>query len=198
MALPNYISLSRHNIYYFHYPLPRELHPERKSSPIKLSLNTSNQREAMVIANMLTYHAETTLKTLRSTSMKYNEIRDTIKTGLNRLVEDSKTRRLQDGALSKNDRGSLEHWQHKYTEYHTERLDDYYSGDMIAVNAGRKIEELFDNLNLDDAAKEQFTKEFIRRLCRRCMQVVMFAPLRCSNITTCTRTTANITNLQLD
>lgn len=27
MALPNYVSLSRHNVYYFRYPLPKELRP---------------------------------------------------------------------------------------------------------------------------------------------------------------------------
>ena len=40
MQLPSYLSLSRHNVYYYRFPLPKEIHPNNKSSHIRLSLKT--------------------------------------------------------------------------------------------------------------------------------------------------------------
>ena len=51
MQLPSYLSLSRHNVYYFRFPLPKEIHPNHKSSHIRLSLSTSNEREALYTSN---------------------------------------------------------------------------------------------------------------------------------------------------
>ena len=51
MTLPSYLTLSRHNIYYYRFPIPKALQPELKSSFVRLSLGTPNKREAMVIAN---------------------------------------------------------------------------------------------------------------------------------------------------
>ena len=160
MALPNYISLSRHNVYYFRYPLPKDLHPESKTSHVRLSLRTSNQREAMVTANMLSYHAETILKTLRKTQMNYEQIRIKIKEGLNQLVEDGRTVRLKSGAMSKHDRQTMQEWLDQFQSYNVE---DYYEGDIIAATSEGKISELFPDLDLAPEQSEQFNKEFIRQ-----------------------------------
>lgn len=160
MALPNYISLSRHNVYYFRYPLPKELHPQHKNSHVRLSLRTSNQREAMVIANMLSYHAETILRKLRTTRMNYEQIRSTVKEGLNRLVEDGRTARLKSGAMNKSERKSMQEWLDQFQSYDVE---DYYEGDTIVDVSERKITELFPDLDLTPEQREQFNKEFIRQ-----------------------------------
>ncbi len=99
MQLPSYLSLSRHNVYYYRFPLPKEIHPKHKSTHIRLSLSTSNEREALYTSNMLTYHADEILNTLQSTNMNYEEIRTKITERLTQLIQDSKTARLKDGAL---------------------------------------------------------------------------------------------------
>ena len=160
MTLPSYLTLSRHNIYYYRFPIPKDLHPERKSSFVRLSLGTPNRREAMVIANMLTYHAETTLKALRHSNMNYGQIRETIKDRLAELVADGQTNRLKAGAMNKNERGSAETWLDQFQRYDVE---EYYSGDIVVSQSERKIAELFPNLSLTDEQHEQFIKEFIRQ-----------------------------------
>lgn len=160
MTLPSYLTLSRHNIYYYRFPIPKTLHPEHKSSFIRLSLGTPNKREAMVMANMLTYHAEVTLKALRHSSMNYEQIRKVIKDRLTTLVADEQTSRLKAGAMSKNERGSAQVWLEQFQGYDVE---DYYKGDIVVSQSERKIAELFPDLHLTEDQREQFIKEFIRQ-----------------------------------
>ena len=54
MYNPSYLFLSRHNIYYFRYPIPCNLHPEGKRSDVKVSLETRNPDEALYISRILT------------------------------------------------------------------------------------------------------------------------------------------------
>lgn len=171
MSLPSYMSLSRHNLYYFRYPLPKELHPHHKPTHVRLSLRTHNQREAMVMANMLSYHAETILRTLCKTRMNYEQIRATIKEGLNRLVEDGRTARLKSGAMSKNERQTMQEWLDQFQRYDVE---DYYEGDTIASQSERKIGELFPDLELRPEQREEFSKEFIRQYPEALKSVLAF------------------------
>ncbi len=39
MQNPSYLVQSRHNIYYFRFPIPSTLHPQHKQSDLKISLN---------------------------------------------------------------------------------------------------------------------------------------------------------------
>ena len=40
MHIPSYLTRSRHDVWYFRYPLPVSLHPEGRASQIYLSLRT--------------------------------------------------------------------------------------------------------------------------------------------------------------
>jgi len=90
MQLPSYLTLSRHNIYYYRFPLPKHLHPSHKSTFIRLSLGTTNERDALYTSNRLTYHAEALLEKLQSQNMKYAEIKTKIKHGLTELIAEGK------------------------------------------------------------------------------------------------------------
>lgn len=160
MQLPSYLSLSRHNVYYFRFPLPKEIHPKHKSTHIRLSLSTSNEREAMYTSNMLTYHADKILNTLQSTDMNYEQIRLKITERLTQLIKDSKTKRLKEGELNYQDRKNLEIWQDQYKRYEP---DDYYEGDTLVSNASRHISNMFDNPDLDKEQHKTFVLEFIRQ-----------------------------------
>jgi len=160
MHIPNYLSLSRHNVFYFRFPIPRVFHPERKQSHVRLSLKTSNEREALYTANMLAYHVKRMLNELNGTAMDYVEIRNTIKQRLSEFVDEGREERLNDGPYDKNKRGSLELLLGRYQKYDT---NDYYEGDIDANNASRKVEELFPGLGLREAQRTDFIKEFMRQ-----------------------------------
>lgn len=57
MKNPSYLLLSRHNIYYFRWPLPRFLWAQGKTRFVKVSLQTHDPKEALRLANVLEYHA---------------------------------------------------------------------------------------------------------------------------------------------
>ena len=123
MQLPSYLTLSRHNIYYYRFPLPKQIHPKLKASFIRLSLGTTNEREALYTSNKLTYHAEALLDRLQSNDMKYDEIKNNIKDGLTKLITEGKAQRLENGVYDKNQRKTMENWVEQYGAYNP---DDYY------------------------------------------------------------------------
>ncbi len=171
MQLPSYLSLSRHNIYYYRFPLPKEIHPKHKSTHIRLSLSTCNEREALYTSNMLTYHANETLDTLQSIDMNYEQIRLKITERLTQLIKDSKTKRLKEGELNYQERRNLEEWQDQYKRY---KPDDYYEGDTLVSNASRHISKMFDNPNLDKEQHKTFVLEFIRQYPEALNEILTF------------------------
>ena len=54
MYNPSYLTLSRHKVYYFRYPLPKD---NKKPSYIYLSLKTREPKEALILAKKLEYHS---------------------------------------------------------------------------------------------------------------------------------------------
>lgn len=50
MPIPSYLTTSRHGLHYFRFPIPATLHPERKQSCIRMSLDTRCPREALHLA----------------------------------------------------------------------------------------------------------------------------------------------------
>lgn len=160
MQLPSYLTLSRHNIYYYRFPLPKHLHPSHKPTFIRLSLGTTNERDALYTSNRLTYHAEALLERLQKQSMKYAEIKTKIKQGLTELIAEGKAERLEIGVYDKNKRKSMEHWVDQYNRYDP---DDYEERDMIVHNANRKITAIFSGLDIPKESQKQFTLEFIRQ-----------------------------------
>lgn len=75
MLIPAYIYLSRHNVYYFRWPIPAKLHPTRKVHHIRLSLGTRSPAAALSYARFLTYHAEEVQRRLYRGCMDYKELR---------------------------------------------------------------------------------------------------------------------------
>jgi len=58
MRIPSYLALSRHNVFYFRWPIPVALHPQGKKLTARISLRTRNPRLALQMARYLAYHAE--------------------------------------------------------------------------------------------------------------------------------------------
>lgn len=107
MYNPAYLTLSRHNVYYFRYRLAQS---ELESSPppyMKLSLKTRNPKEALRLANMLTYHmGQTDLKALTQ-RMNYLEAKQIITAYFSNLLAQKKALIDQEGPLSKDALGTI-------------------------------------------------------------------------------------------
>lgn len=85
-----YLTLSRHHLYYFRYPIPDCLHPEGKASKFKLSLNTRCPREALQLSRTLANFAAGLIRHAMLVGMDYKEIREAFtRFYKERLVQDS-------------------------------------------------------------------------------------------------------------
>lgn len=68
MRNPTFLALSRHRVFY-------ELHPLRRPSSIKVSLQTRDPKFALYLARTLSYAAEQLLSSGTLKGMRYEEIR---------------------------------------------------------------------------------------------------------------------------
>lgn len=75
MRNPSYLLLSRHNIYYFRWPLPRQIQATGKTIHVKLSLDTRDPKEAIRLSTMLQDHGYNLLKQDWVLGMDYAQIK---------------------------------------------------------------------------------------------------------------------------
>jgi hypothetical protein len=86
MHNPSYLSVSRHGLFYFRWPVPRRLHPLCSSSSVKVSLQTRDPKHALVLARFLAQAAEEALAYGARCGMNYNELRGHIASHFSRLL----------------------------------------------------------------------------------------------------------------
>jgi hypothetical protein len=72
---PSYLTISRHGIYYFRWPLPRELNPSGKIAALKFSLRTRDPKQAIGLARHLGYVAQVLVTHGASSGMDFDQIR---------------------------------------------------------------------------------------------------------------------------
>lgn len=100
MLNPSYLSLSRHHIYYFRWPLPPQFRQQGKTAFIKLSLRTREPKEALQRANMLAYHAEGFIRQDCVQGMNYIEVKSLLETFFADLLAERKQQIDEDGPLT--------------------------------------------------------------------------------------------------
>ena len=90
MHIPNYLTASRHGLYYFRFPIPSLLHPRGKQSDIKLSLGTRCPYEASSLSRALGYIGQQTLT--HSQGMDYLSTREILQKHFKELLSRSRHR----------------------------------------------------------------------------------------------------------
>jgi len=85
MQNPSYLIKSRHDIYYFRYPLSVNTH--KKPKRLAISLQTRCPKEALRLAKVLEYHTGKIIDNIRITPMNYSEITTILKTHYAALLE---------------------------------------------------------------------------------------------------------------
>lgn len=97
MQNPSYLIKSRHDVYYFRYPLP--IKAFKKERRISISLQTRCPREALRLAKALEYHSVIIIAGMNLERMDYVDILSILKSHYAEVLEELKTRINTKGRL---------------------------------------------------------------------------------------------------
>jgi integrase len=99
MQNPTYLKQSRHGLFYFVWPLPRYLRQQGKTSHIKITLSTRDPSEALLLSNVLVYHAVkvTTHESIRH--MDHGDIVNLLRTYFYEIIDRKKAEIHKNGPL---------------------------------------------------------------------------------------------------
>jgi integrase len=133
--------LSRNGVYYFRWPISPNLHPRKKQSTIKVSLQTRDPKEALRLARFLSYAAPYQNEQGIGPGMKYSEVRSTLHRHFKGLLEKQRSRINEKGPLSPLDKSVWE--------------SSYRAADLAAQGTGN-----LDIISDDTATLEQFIDKY--------------------------------------
>ncbi len=100
MLNPTYLTRSRHDIFYFRWPLPQELRQPGKTSHIKISLRTREPKEALRLANILEYHVDSLMKQPSIIFMNYAELKQLVDDHFRVILQRDKEEIDREGPLT--------------------------------------------------------------------------------------------------
>ncbi len=100
MRNPTFLALSRHRVFYFRWPVPKTLHPLRRPSSIKVSLQTRDPKFALYLARILSYAAERLLASGALQGMRYEEMRAVVRRHFADLLAKKKALIAESGRLT--------------------------------------------------------------------------------------------------
>ncbi|MBY3144870.1 site-specific integrase [Rhizobium laguerreae] len=87
MFVPTYLLKSRHGLFYFRWPLPKQLHPQRKAETIKLSLQTRDPHKALRLSRSLIQIGEQLNDHGIAYGMRYDELHGLLKKHFRELLD---------------------------------------------------------------------------------------------------------------
>lgn len=107
MPNPQYLSVSRHGLYYFRFTIPQALHPEHKPSCLRISLNTRCPRESLQLSRMLGYAGDQLIRHAGIQGMEYQQIRAVLQEHFGSLIDRRKQHQALHGSMQAMDRTAL-------------------------------------------------------------------------------------------
>ncbi|WP_063840133.1 hypothetical protein [Bradyrhizobium sp. LTSP885] len=105
--VPSYLAVSRHGIYYFRWPM-RAASMERRSSSVKISLQTRDPKEALRLSRALSYLTQQLFQDCTERGMTFEEIRRLLTTHFSERLEQHKLTIAKSGRISHLDRSAYE------------------------------------------------------------------------------------------
>ncbi|TBA43648.1 site-specific integrase [Rhizobium ruizarguesonis] len=108
MFNPAYLVKSRCGVFYLRWPLPKQLHPQKKASTLKLSLQTRDPRKALRLSRSLSQIGERLNEYGIAYGMRYEELRNVLTEHFRQLLNEAKTEMKDTGPLSELDRQTYE------------------------------------------------------------------------------------------
>lgn len=104
MHNPTYILKSRNGIFYLRWPLPREIHPQKLPSDIKVSLQTRDPRKALRLSRVMIHIGEHYNNVGIAYRMDYQDLRTALQDHFRALRDETKKEIDAAGGLSPFDR----------------------------------------------------------------------------------------------
>ncbi|MDR6671141.1 site-specific integrase [Rhizobium sp. 1399] len=104
MHNPTYILKSRNGVFYLRWPLPREIHPQKLPSDIKLSLQTRDPRKALRLSRLMIHIGEQYNNVGIAYRMDYQDLRTALQNHFRALRDATKKEIDATGGLSAFDR----------------------------------------------------------------------------------------------
>ncbi|MBX5231620.1 site-specific integrase [Rhizobium sp. NLR4a] len=108
MFNPVYLVKSRCGVFYLRWPLPKQLHPQKKASTLKLSLQTRDPRKALRLSRSMSQIGERLNEYGIAYGMRHEELRSVLTEHFRQLLNDAKTEMNDTGPLSELDRQTYE------------------------------------------------------------------------------------------
>jgi len=99
MKNPSYLILSRHNVYYFRWPMPQAIRQAGLTGYLKISLRTRDPKEALQLANVLSYHAHVLTNSEIVKHMNYGDVIAELKEYFYELINEKKAEIHRTGPL---------------------------------------------------------------------------------------------------
>ena len=99
MINPTYLKRSRHDVFYFVWPLPLHLRQRGSTTHVKVSLATRNPSEALQLSNVLVYHAGTIINHEGIRLMDHGDIINLLKEYFYELIDRKKAEIHKNGPL---------------------------------------------------------------------------------------------------
>ena len=104
MFNPAYLVKSRCGVFYLRWPIPKQLHPQKKSTTLKLSLQTRDPRKALRLSRSLSQIGDRLNNQGLAFGMRYDELRETLTDHFRQLLDQAKAEMNETGPLSALDR----------------------------------------------------------------------------------------------
>ncbi|MBX9469460.1 MAG: hypothetical protein KL839_17090 [Rhizobium sp.] len=108
MFVPTYLLKSRHGLFYFRWPLPKQLHPRGKAETIKLSLQTRDPQKALRLSRPLIQIGEQLNDHGIAHGMRYDELHGLLKKHFRELLDTVRNEIDIRGRLPETTRASYE------------------------------------------------------------------------------------------
>ena len=142
MLNPTYLTCSRHNIYYFRYPLPKSIHPQNKATDLKLSLRTKDSKKALYFSRALAYLGEAVINRAMGINMAYAEMLKVLRQAFSDALQRAHDKIAQDGPLSPHTTNEYKLLQHNFSfifeENEQESLQNFIQTHNLKIDIGSK------------------------------------------------------------
>ncbi|NNU65098.1 site-specific integrase [Rhizobium sp. WYCCWR 11152] len=104
LFIPAYLVKSRCGVFYIRWPIPKQLHPQKKASTLKLSLQTRDPRKALRLSRPMIQIGEQLNDHGIAYGMRHEDLRNVLTEHFRQLLDAAKAEMSETGPLSELDR----------------------------------------------------------------------------------------------
>lgn len=173
MFVPSYLSVSRHGVFYFRWPMPPAIRSRRHPTTIKVSLRTRDPKEALRCSRTLSYLGQTLMSLGIAAGMNFDEIRRLLRGHFIDLLEQKRAQIAKDGRLRPLDVSALQNGS-AFAREALQSGSTLYPGEDDGALLGRFITKYGLSIQPNTAAHENLRTELQRAYRDYCSTVLEY------------------------